>query len=105
MQTSIYFEFERPIGWHGEVVDLEASTVELDYFDLEVEADATIEIDNHFGADADGNRGISMVFSYVEDITVNFDVAGDAQGGVDYSLTASPVTIPALDLSLCLKTI
>jgi len=33
------------------------------------------------------------------DITVNFDVAGDAQGGVDYTLTSSPVTIPALDLS------
>lgn len=33
------------------------------------------------------------------DITVNFSVGGDAQGGYDYSLTASPITIPALDLT------
>jgi hypothetical protein len=33
------------------------------------------------------------------DITVNFSVGGDAQGGVDYSITASPITIPALDLT------
>jgi hypothetical protein len=33
------------------------------------------------------------------DITVSFSVGGDAQGGVDYKLTGSPVTIPALDLS------
>ncbi|MBE9474924.1 MAG: pilus assembly protein, partial [Chloroflexi bacterium] len=33
------------------------------------------------------------------DITVNYSVGGDAQGGYDYSLTASPITIPALDLT------
>lgn len=33
------------------------------------------------------------------DITVNYSVGGDAQGGFDYSLTASPITIPALDLT------
>jgi hypothetical protein len=33
------------------------------------------------------------------DITVNFSVGGDAQGGYDYSLTASPITIPAMDVT------
>ena len=33
------------------------------------------------------------------DITVNYSVGGDAQAGYDYSLTASPITIPALDVT------
>jgi hypothetical protein len=33
------------------------------------------------------------------DITVNFSVGGDTQEGFDYSLTASPITIPAMDVT------
>jgi hypothetical protein len=66
--TSI--ELERPEGWKGEVVDMRTFDGEVDYFECEVEASAVIEIDNNYGADADGNRGVSMDFSYVEDISV-----------------------------------
>jgi hypothetical protein len=69
--TSI--ELERPEGWKGEVVDMRTFDGEVDYFECEVEASAVIEIDNNYGADADGNRGVSMDFSYVEDITIFLD--------------------------------
>ncbi len=70
MQTTIYYEFERPEGWNGEVVDMNTYAGEVDYFELEVEGDVCIEIDDNYGADADGNRGVRMDFSYVEDITI-----------------------------------
>lgn len=69
--TSI--ELERPEGWKGEIVDMSKFDGEVDYFECEVEASAVIEIDSNYGADADGNRGVSMDFSYVEDIAVFLD--------------------------------
>jgi hypothetical protein len=69
--TSI--ELERPEGWKGEDVDMSKFDGEVDYFECEVEASAVIEIDNNYGADADGNRGVSMDFSYVEDIAIFLD--------------------------------
>jgi hypothetical protein len=73
MQATTYYEFERPINWKGENVDMDTYDGELDYFELEVEGDVCIEIDNNYGADRDGNRGCRMDFSYVEDITVILD--------------------------------
>lgn len=73
MQATTYYEFERPINWKGEDVDMDTYDGELDYFELEVEGDVVIEIDNNYGADRDGNRGCRMDFSYVEDITVILD--------------------------------
>ena len=73
MQTKIYYEFERPEGWNGEVVDMNTYAGEVDYFELEVEGLVCIEIDDNYGADADGNRGARVDFSYVEDITVILD--------------------------------
>lgn len=69
--TSI--ELERPEGWKGEIVDMRTFDGEVDYFECEVEASAVIEIDSNYGADADGNRGVSMDFSYVDDICVMLD--------------------------------
>jgi hypothetical protein len=69
--TSI--ELERPEGWKGEDVDMRTFDGEVDYFECEVEASAVIEIDNNYGADADGNRGITADFSYVEDIAIFLD--------------------------------
>lgn len=73
MQTTTYFEFERPENWTGEYVDMDAYEGEVDYFELEVEADVVIEIDHNYGADRDGNRGCTADFSYVEDITIILD--------------------------------
>jgi hypothetical protein len=73
MQATTFYEFERPKNWKGEIVDMSTFDGELDYFELEVEGDVTIEIDNHYGEDADGNRGGRMDFSYIEDITVILD--------------------------------
>jgi hypothetical protein len=73
MQATTYFEFERPNGWTGEIVDMDTYEGEVEYIELEVEGDVCIEIDNNYGADADGNRGCTMDFSYVEDITIILD--------------------------------
>ncbi|RLB61703.1 MAG: hypothetical protein DRH08_13520 [Deltaproteobacteria bacterium] len=73
MQTTIYYEFERPAGWAGEFVDMTSFKGEVDYFELEVEGDVTFEFESNYGADADGNRGIELDFSYVEDISVILD--------------------------------
>jgi hypothetical protein len=73
MQATTYYEFERPEGWNGEIVDMDAYEGEVDYFELAVEGEVCIEIDSNYGADADGNRGCRMDFSYVEDITVILD--------------------------------
>lgn len=73
MQATTYFEFERPEGWAGEVVDMDSYDGEVDYFELEIEGYVCIEIDNNYGADRDGNRGCTMDFSYVEDITIILD--------------------------------
>lgn len=73
MQTTIYYEFERPIGWAGEFVDMAYFTGDVDYFELEVEGDVTFAFESNYGADADGNRGVEMDFSYVEDITIILD--------------------------------
>ena len=73
MQTTTTYEFERPEGWNGEVVDMDTYAGEVDYFECEIEADVTIEIENNYGADADGNRGGYADFSYVEDITIILD--------------------------------
>jgi hypothetical protein len=66
-------ELERPEGWKGEIVDMRTFDGEIDYFVCDVEGYACIEIDNNYGADADGNRGVSMDFSYVEDISIFLD--------------------------------
>ena len=73
MQATTYFEFERPVNWNGEAVDMSTYDGELDYFELEIEGDVTIEIDSNYGADRDGNRGCRMDFSYIEDLTVILD--------------------------------
>jgi hypothetical protein len=73
MQTTTTFEFARPKGWQGEPVDMSTYDGEVDYFELDVEGDVYIEIDNNYGADADGNRGVYMTFSYVDGITVCLD--------------------------------
>ena len=73
MQATTFYEFERPEGWNGEIVDMSTYDGEVDYFELEIEGDVCIEIDNNYGADADGNRGCTMDFSYVEDITIILD--------------------------------
>ena len=73
MQTTIYYEFERPEGWAGEPVDMTSFNGDVDYFELEVEGDVTFEFESNYGADADGNRGIELDFSYVEDVTVILD--------------------------------
>lgn len=73
MQTTTTYEFERPEGWTGEVVDMSTYEGELDYFELEIEGYVNIEIDNNYGADRDGNRGVRMDFSSIEDITITLD--------------------------------
>ncbi|KKN88781.1 hypothetical protein LCGC14_0243880 [marine sediment metagenome] len=73
MQATAHYEFERPGGWTGEIVDMDAYKGELDYFELEVEGFVNIDIDHNYGADADGNRGCRMDFSCVEDITIILD--------------------------------
>ena len=73
MQATTYYEFERPNGWTGEIVDMDTYEGEVEYIELEVEGDVCIEIDHNYGADADGNRGCTMDFSYVEDITIILD--------------------------------
>lgn len=73
MQTTIYYEFERPEGWAGEPVDMTSFKGEVDYFELEVEGDVTFEFESNYGADADGNRGMPMDFSYVENVTATLD--------------------------------
>jgi hypothetical protein len=73
MQATTYYEFERPNGWQGEIVDMDTYEGEVEYIELEIEGDVCIEIDNNYGADADGNRGCTMDFSYVEDITIIVD--------------------------------
>jgi hypothetical protein len=49
--------------------------------------------------DVDGLAILQLSHPSSRDITVDFNVGGDAQGGVDYSLTSSPITIPAMDTS------
>ena len=66
-------ELERPEGWKGEIVDMRTFDGEIDYFVCDVEGYACIEIDNNYGADRDGNRGVQMDFSYVEDIAIFLD--------------------------------
>lgn len=73
MQALTFYEFERPEGWTGEIVDMRTYEGEVDYFELVIEGDVCIEIDDNYGADADGNRGYRMDFSYVEDITIIID--------------------------------
>lgn len=73
MQAITHYEFKRPNGWTGETVDMNAYDGEVEYIELEVEGDVNIDIDNNYGADADGNRGCRMDFSSVEDITVILD--------------------------------
>jgi hypothetical protein len=73
MQATTHYEFERPEGWNGESVNMQAYVGAVDYFELEVEASVIIEIDENYGADADGNRGCRADFSYIEDITIILD--------------------------------
>ena len=73
MQATTFYEFERPEGWNGEIVDMDTYEGEVEYIELEVEGDVHIEIERNYGADADGNRGVEMDFSSVEDITIIFD--------------------------------
>ena len=70
MQAITYYEFERPEGWMGEVVDMSTYEGEIEYIELEIEGDVCIDIDHNYGADRDGNRGMTMDFSSVEDITI-----------------------------------
>lgn len=73
MQATTHYEFERPNGWTGEIVDMDAYKGDVEYIELEVEGYVNIDIDHNYGADADGNRGCRMDFSSVEDITVILD--------------------------------
>ena len=52
-----------------------------------------------FGEDVDGLALLKLSNPSVRDITVFYSVSGSAQGGFDYLLTASPITIPAMDTS------
>jgi hypothetical protein len=52
-----------------------------------------------FAEDVDGIAMLKLSNPSVRDITVDYSVAGVAQGGFDYSITASPITIPAMDTS------
>jgi len=52
-----------------------------------------------FAEDVDGLAILKLSNPSVRDITVNYSVAGVALGGVDYLITASPITIPAMDTS------
>ena len=50
-----------------------------------------------YAEDVDGLAMLQLSNPSVRDITVNYTVAGIAQGGIDYSITASPIMIPAMD--------
>ena len=50
-----------------------------------------------YAEDVDGLAILQLSNPSVRDITVNYTVAGIAQGGIDYSITASPIMIPAMD--------
>lgn len=52
-----------------------------------------------FAEDVDGLAVLKLSNPSVRDITVAYSVSGVAQGGFDYSITASPITIPAMDTS------
>lgn len=70
-----YIEVERPKGWRGEAVCPQLlDTCELDYFEVEVEAEVRMWTEN-YGADADGNRGILL--NEVEVEHLDFTLYGD----------------------------
>lgn len=76
MKGTAYIEVERPIGWRGEVVDMDGYDEEkCKYFEVEVEGDVNFWCDPAFGADADGNRGIYVSGADVE--FENFKLFGD----------------------------
>ena len=52
-----------------------------------------------FSEDVDGLALLRLSNPSVRDITVFYSTSGLAQGGIDYSLTASPITIPAMNTS------
>ena len=73
--ATTYIEVERPLGWKGEAFDYSTFDGETDYFEVEVEGSIDFWTDPNYGADADGNRGISMSGAEVEEIT--FTLYGD----------------------------
>jgi hypothetical protein len=74
--ASTWIEIERPKGWRGEHFEpCQFDDHELDLFEVQVEGSVTIWVDPHYGADADGNRGIELSGQEVEDL--EFTIIGD----------------------------
>ena len=70
-------EIGRPKGWAGEPFDHARRYIDdymLDYFVVEVEGQVHFWTDN-YGADADGNRGVEMTGTDIEDL--EFTLYGD----------------------------
>ncbi len=69
-------EIGRPKGWAGEPFEprLLLDEHELDHFVVEVEGQVNFWTDN-YGADADGNRGVEMMGTDIEDL--EFTLYGD----------------------------
>ena len=57
MNATAYIEVERPQGWTGGPF---AECDDPDYIEVEIEGSGGIWVDNNYGADADGNRGIRL---------------------------------------------
>lgn len=75
MTATSYIDIERPEGWLGESFDSSKyDEQELDDFEIEVEGQVRFYTD-HYGADADGNRGMYVDHTDVEDL--NFTLYGD----------------------------
>ena len=75
MRATSYIEIERPDGWLGESFDpSKYYEEELDDFEIEVEGQVNFSAE-HYGADADGNRGMWIEQRDVEDL--EFTLYGD----------------------------